>query len=152
MDIDLPEDYIFWGLGEDSDRESHHSYAPISIRVAAATEEVHSSSEEVVCTDFDPSEDGSGGEDEVMSGLEVESSFEDEDEEMSPTEEEDEEEDPMEDASWRVDAHMVKSRTFCLEVSFWVMMLLPLLWLVVVDFLYRKFFLYVCIHFRCISL
>jgi len=53
----------------------------------------------VVFTDFDPSEDGSGREDEVMSGSKAEDSSGDEDKEMSPSEEEDEEEDPMEDAS-----------------------------------------------------
>jgi len=99
MDVDLPKYYIFRGLGEDSDGESHHSFTSIPIHVAAAAEEVHSSSEEVIFTDFDPSEDGSGGVDEVMSGPEAESSSRDEDEEMSPGEEEDEEEDPMEDAS-----------------------------------------------------
>jgi len=99
MDVDLPEDYIFQGPGEDSDRESYHSSTPIPVHVVAAAEEVHSSSEEVVFTNFDPSGDGSGGEDEVMLGLEAESSSRDEDEEMSPTEEEDEEEDLIEDAS-----------------------------------------------------
>jgi len=62
-------------------------------------EEVQSSSEEVMFTDSDRSEDRSGGEDEVMSGLEAEGSSGDEDEEMSPSEEEDEEEDLMKDAS-----------------------------------------------------
>jgi len=38
MDVDLPEDYIFRGPGEDSDRESHHSSAPIPVHVAAAAE------------------------------------------------------------------------------------------------------------------
>jgi len=67
--------------------------------VAAAAEEVHSSSKEVIFTDSDPSEDGFSGEDEVMLGLEAESSSGVKDEEMSPGEEEDEEEDPMEDGS-----------------------------------------------------
>jgi len=98
MDVDLPEDYVFRGPGEDSDRESHYSSVPIPLAVGAA-EDVQSSSEEVILTDSDPSEDGSGGEDEVMSGQEAEGSSGDEDEEMSPSEEEDEEEDPMEDAS-----------------------------------------------------
>jgi len=96
MDVDLPKDYIFRGLDEDSDRESHHSFVPVPPAVGAA-EDVQSSSEEVIFTDSDPFEDGSGGEDEVMSGLEAESSSGDEDEEMSPSEEEDEEEDPMEE-------------------------------------------------------
>jgi len=98
MDVDLPEDYVFRGPGEDSDRESHHSSVPVPFAVGAA-EDVQSSSEEVILTDSDPSEDGSGGEYEVMSGPKAESSSGDEDEEMSPLEEEDEEEDPMEDAS-----------------------------------------------------
>jgi len=99
MDVDLPEDYIFRGPSEDSDRESYHSSAPILVYVAAAEEEVHSSSEEVVFTDFDPSENGSSWKDEVMSGPEAESSFGDKDKEMSLAEEEDKEEDPIEDAS-----------------------------------------------------
>jgi len=99
MDVDLLEDYIFRGPGEDSDRESHYSSTSIPVHMAAAVEQVHSSSEEVVFTDFDPSEDGSGGEDKVMTSPEAESSSRDEDKEMSPAEEEDEEEDPMEDAS-----------------------------------------------------
>jgi len=94
MDVDLPEDYIFRGLGEDSNRESHHSSIPVPPTVGVA-EDVQSSSEKVIFTDSDPSEDRSGGEDEVMLGLEAESSSRDEDEEMSPLEEED----PMEDAS-----------------------------------------------------
>jgi len=95
MDIDLPEHYIFRAPSEDSDRESHHSSAPIPVPVAATAEEVHSSSEEVIFTDSDPLEDGSSEEDEVMSGLEAKSSSGDEDEEMFPSEEED----PIEDAS-----------------------------------------------------
>jgi len=110
MDVDLPEDYIVRGLGEDSNRESYHSSAPIPVHVAAAAEEVHSSSEEVIFTNFDPSKDESGGKD-VMSGQEAKSSFEDEDEEMSSTEE-DKEEDLMEDANWQASARMVKSRIF----------------------------------------
>jgi len=98
MDVDLPEDYIFRGPSEDSDRESHHSSIPVPLTVGAA-EDVQSSNKEVILTNSDPSEDGSGGEDEVMSGPEAESSTGDEDEEMSPSEDEDEEEDPMEDAS-----------------------------------------------------
>jgi len=43
----------------------------------------------VIFTDSDPSEDGSGGDNKVMFGLEIESSTEDEDEEMSLREEED---------------------------------------------------------------
>jgi len=39
----------------------------------------------VILIDSDLSEDGSGGEDEVMSGPEVEGSLGDEDEEMSPS-------------------------------------------------------------------
>jgi len=57
---------------------------------------VHFSSEEVVFTDSDSSKDGSDGGDDVMSGLEADSSTEDEDEGMSLSEEE---EDPMEDLS-----------------------------------------------------
>jgi len=53
----------------------------------------------VIFTDFDPLEDGSGRDEEGMSGPEAESSTKDEDEDMSPSKEEDEEEDPMEDAS-----------------------------------------------------
>jgi len=98
MDVDLSEDYIFRGPGEDSDREFHHSSIPVPPAVGAA-EDVQSSSEEVILTDSDPSEDRSGGEDEVMSGPEAESSTRDEDEEMSPSKEEDKEEDPTEDAS-----------------------------------------------------
>jgi len=98
IDVDLPEDYIFQGPGEDSDRESHHSSIPVSPTVGAA-EDVQSPSKEVILTDSDPSEDGSGGEDKVMSSPEAESSTGDEDEKMSPSKEEDEEEDPMEDAS-----------------------------------------------------
>jgi len=45
---------------------------------------VQFSSEEMILTDSDPSEDGSSGEDEVMSGPEAESSSGDDDEEMSP--------------------------------------------------------------------
>jgi len=65
-----------------------------------AVGEVHSSSEKVVFTDSDPSEDGSDRDDEVMFVPEAESSMKDEDEEMSPSEEE-EEEDPMEVPSWQ---------------------------------------------------
>jgi len=99
MDVDLPEYYIFRGPGEDSDRESHHSFAPILVHVAAAVEEVHSSSEKVIFTNSNLLEDGSGRKDEVMLSLEAESSSRDEDDEMSPTEEEDKEEDSMEDTS-----------------------------------------------------
>jgi len=53
--------------------------------VAAAAEEVHSSSEEVIFTDSDPLEDKSGGEDKVISGPEAESNSGGEDEEMSVT-------------------------------------------------------------------
>jgi len=60
MDVDLPEYYIFRRPGEDSDRESYHSSAPILVHVAVAAEEVHSSSEEVVFTDSNPLEDESG--------------------------------------------------------------------------------------------
>jgi len=81
----------------------------------------------VILTDFDRSEDGSGEEDEVMSGLEVESSSGDEDEEMSPLKEEDEEEDLMEDASKRMGGCIVRSRAFCFGGFFWVMVLLLLL-------------------------
>jgi len=73
---------------------------------------VQSSSEEAVFTDSNPSENGSGVEDEVMLGLEAKSSSRDKDEEMSPSEEEDEKEDPMEDASLQADSCMVKSKTF----------------------------------------
>jgi len=59
---------------------------------------VHSSSEKVVFTDSDPSEDRSDEGDEVMSGPEADSSTEDKDKEMSPSEEE-EKEDSMEDLS-----------------------------------------------------
>jgi len=68
IDIDLPGDYVFWAPGEDSNRESHHSSIPIPAPATEAAEEVHSSSEEVVFTDSDPSEDGLDGDDEVMSG------------------------------------------------------------------------------------
>jgi len=34
MDVNLPEDYIFQALGEDSDRESHYSSAPIPVSMA----------------------------------------------------------------------------------------------------------------------
>jgi len=52
MDIDLPEDFIFWAPDEDSDRESHHSPIPTPSPAAEAVEEVHSSSEEVVFTNW----------------------------------------------------------------------------------------------------
>jgi len=57
MDVDLSEDYIFQGPGEDFDRESHHASASIPVHVVAAVEEVHFSNEEVIFTDSDPSED-----------------------------------------------------------------------------------------------
>jgi len=78
MDIDLSEDFVFLAPSEDSDRESHHSLLFIPSPVTGAIEEVHSSSEEVVFTDSDPSEDGSDGGDEVMSDPEADSSTEDE--------------------------------------------------------------------------
>jgi len=99
MDIDLPRDYVFRAPSEDSDRESHHSSTSIPVPVAEVVEEVHSSNEEVIFTNFDPLEDRSGGDDEVMSTPDIESSTRDEDEELSPSEEKDEEEDPMEDTS-----------------------------------------------------
>jgi len=83
MDIDFSKDFVFWAPDEDSDKESHHSPIPIPSPAAEAIEELHSSSEEVVFTDSDPSKDGLDRGDEVMSSLEVDSNTEDEDEEMS---------------------------------------------------------------------
>jgi len=104
ININLLEDFIFWAPSEDSDKESHHSLILILSPATKVVEEahsssgeVHSSSEEVVLTDSDPSVDGSYDGDEVMSGPEADSSADDENEEMSSSEEEDE--DPIEDLS-----------------------------------------------------
>jgi len=97
MDIDLPEDFVFPAPSEDSNRESHHSPIPIPSPATKVVEEVHSSSEVIVFTDSDPSEDRLDGGDEVMSSPEADSNTDDEDEEMSSSKHE--KEDPMEDLS-----------------------------------------------------
>jgi len=95
MDIDLPEDYVFYAPSEDSDYES----CPIPIPVYSLLPETkardHSSDEEIVMTDFDQSDDSEIGEDELMSVLDTN----DEDKDMGDSEEGDPKEDLEEEDS-----------------------------------------------------
>jgi len=84
MDVDLPRDYIFLAMDEDSDHEIHQIPVLIPSSMPEAEDEEHHLDEDEVMPDFDQLDDSEIEVDELMSDPDAN----DEDELMTESEEE----------------------------------------------------------------